>query len=115
MNVALSVSGSGALDTEDRRAALMVIQRRNSLIADAIPPIPPLPTGTAAEIRASYITLLNDHMNAFHANNVAQSKTPEAAVQAGLTPDQLKEITGAVIDRIQAGTPYATVLADVQS
>lgn len=109
MNIIYSVSGSGPMDTEDRRAAILAINRYNDLKGTA------LPTDTAPNIRASYITVLSAHIVEFHALNVANSKTTDAAIKAGLTEAQQAEILGAVVDRLLNKESYATILADVQT
>lgn len=114
-NITFSVTDRGTMDAEDRRAAILTIQRRNSLLTDAIPPVAPLPVDTAANIRASYLTVLIEHTAAYHAGNVATAKSPDAAIAAGLTAAQQAEILGAVVDRILNKESYATILADVQS
>lgn len=103
------------MDAEDRRAAILTIQRRNSLLADAIPPVAALPVDTAANIRASYLIVMAEHVAAYHAGNVVTAKSPDAAIAAGLTAAQQAEILGAVVDRILNKEAYAAILADVQA
>ena len=114
-NITFSLTGNGTMDADDRRAAILVIQRRNSLLADALPPVAPLPTDTNANIRASYLTVLAEHVAEYHAGNVAAAKSPDASIAAGLTPAQQAELLGAVVDRLLNKEAYATILADVQT
>lgn len=107
--ITFSVSGSGTMDADDRRAAILAIQAYNFRKGTA------LPTDTNLNIRASYIAVLTAHMAEYHAANVGAAKSPEAAIAAGLTPAQQAEILGAVVDRLQNKESYDTILADVQS
>lgn len=106
--IKFSVSGVGTLDNDDRRAAVQAIKGYNFRKEAA------LPFDTAANIRASYLTVLTNHLDETHLATVGASKTQDAAIAAGITPDQQAELNGAIVDRLQAGDSFQTILTDLK-
>lgn len=82
--------------------------------ASQSPPLAPLPFGTAPELRASYLSILSGIATAAHLSYIQQTNQPQA-IQELLTSDQMQQLSAAVVTRLQAGTSFATLLADVQS
>lgn len=73
MALSITVSVSGTATQDDARAARYMVARENERRAALDPPGTPLATSTAAELRASYQTVLGAVVTASHASYVQQS------------------------------------------
>ena len=68
-----------------------------------------LSTATAADLRASYKTVLLGRITAFHIDTMNAAVTADAAVKAA-TEDAMRDIRAAVIDQIGAGVSISNLV-----
>lgn len=109
------------LENERRTALNTATTAENARRAAQTPPLEPLPllpilpTATGAQLKASYLGILSSrNLTDAHLDYIRQAKSA-AAVEAQLTDADKQALYGAIQTRLNAGTPLATILADIQS
>ena len=110
MNIVPSVTFSGTPDADDVRAARQAIFIENRNRAALNPPGVALPSSTAAEVKASYLTILTAIITDLHQQNILRGKGRDA-VQTRMTPAQLDAINANIIDALNSGTTPDAVVA----
>lgn len=108
MNIAFTLSYTGIPDAADSRAARYAIRVENERRALQNPPLAALPASTAAEIKASYSTLLLDEVNSAHAQWTQRSV---ANVAQEFTKAQMDAVLTNFRDRLNAGETAAQIVA----
>lgn len=78
-SIVIAINITGALDSEDRDAILRVIAQENVRRLALVPPLPILPSTTAAERRDSYEAILQPRLVAVHAANIEAAVSENAA------------------------------------
>lgn len=102
------VTLGGTASASDKRAMLLAVANENQARRDRND-TNTLSTATAADLRASYKTVLLGRINAFHIDTMNAAVTADAAVKAA-TEDAMKDIRAAVIDRIAAGVSASNLV-----
>lgn len=111
MTISPSVSLGGSLDADDKRAALLAVARENAVRLANNQSL--LPIDTAANLRASYITVLSSVIVNIHTALINDSKTSQAVKDSGWTQPEIDTIHAAIVDRLAAGESKAAILADI--
>ena len=75
--ITFSVDFSGTPDEMDRAAAQYIVDEENARRAAQVPPETPLPDGTGAELKASYLQMLEQIITNAHASYLKQFRTKE--------------------------------------
>jgi hypothetical protein len=110
MNIAITVNFTGTPDAEDILAANQIVFSENKDRAALNPPGTPLPLSTAAELKASYISLLQAEIIRRHVTNILNAKSNDAVAQH-FTPAQVEQIRINLITQLNAGASVASVIA----
>lgn len=110
---AFDVTLGGTASPSDKRAMLLAISNENAARLSRND-TNQLSTATAADIRASYRSVLIGRLNAFHIDTMNQAVTADAAVKAA-TEDAMKDIRAAVIDQINAGVDVTKLVQALKS
>ena len=110
---AFDVTLGGTASASDKRAMLLAIANENEARLSRND-TNRLSTATAADIRASYRSVLIGRLNAFHIDTMNQAVTADAAVKAA-TEDAMKDIRAAVIDQINAGVNVTNLVQALKS
>lgn len=98
----------GVASKPDQRAMLFVIGNENSERA-ASGNTNRLSTATAADIRASYKSILVTTITRAHASYMEQAVAADSAVKAA-TEDAMKDIRAVLIDQINAGVSVSNLV-----
>ena len=102
------VTLGGTASPSGRRAMLLVIGNENAArVAAGNTNV--LPVATAADIRASYKSILVSTLTRAHQSYIEQAVAADAAVKAA-TEDAMKDIRAAVIDQINAGVSVSNLV-----
>jgi hypothetical protein len=110
MNILLSVSYTGTPDADDVLAARQVVFQENKDRAMLTPPGAVLPTSTTAELKASYLSLLQERVMLRHQNNILFAKSDEA-VRTRFTPTEVEQIRINLMTQLNNGSTTAAVIA----
>ncbi len=105
---AFDVTLGGTASASDKRAMLLAIANENEARLNRND-TNRLSTATAADIRASYRSVLIGRLNAFHIDTMNQAVTADAAVKAA-TEDAMKDIRAVLIDQINAGVSVSNLV-----
>lgn len=118
--VALEPSGfafdmtlNGVASASDKRAMLLAVANENQARLNSNN-TNLLSVATAADLRASYKTVLLGRINAFHIDTMNAAVAADAAVKAA-TEDAMKEIRAAVIDQLNAGVGVSNLVQALKS
>lgn len=116
MNIVLSVTFTGTPDAEDVLAARHAIFLENKLRVQrsAMPgatPETPLPTSSAAEIKAGYLAILTEKAIGRHKSNILEAQS-EPAAKERFTPLELKQILANLVTRLNNGETAASIITD---
>lgn len=114
MNITFSVGFTGTPDAEDQRAARHAIFTENTRRAALTPPGTPLPNSTAAEVRASYLSILTSQIANQHSTNITYAASRDGVAER-FTTDELDQIRRNLVDRLNAGESKASIVADTAS
>jgi len=110
MNILLTVTYTGTPDADDVLAARQVVFTENKDRAGLNPPGSPLPSSTTAELKASYLSLLQAQVTQRHANNILQAKSDEA-VRTRFTAAQIEQIRINLLTQLNNGATVDSVIA----
>ena len=102
------VTLGGTARASDKRAMLLAVANENQARRDRND-TNALSTATAADLRASYKTVLLGRITAFHIDTMNAAVTADAAVKAA-TEDAMRDIRAAVIDQIGAGVSISNLV-----
>lgn len=111
MNITLSVDFVGTPDADDILAARHVIFLENQRRAALTVPGTPLPTANAANVRASYLTVLQATVTSAHLSYIQQAKSASGA-DVRFTAAGLESIRANLVARLNAGESEAALIAD---
>lgn len=103
----------GTASASDKRAMLMVIANENQARKDRND-TNTLSTATAADIRASYKTILANRLTAWHIDSINAAVAADTAVKSA-TEEAMKDIRGALIDQIAAGVSVSNLVQALKS
>lgn len=102
---------TGSASADDVLAANYAIGLENKGITDFLPPGVPLPTDGAANLKASYLTLVTAIITATHNKYITDAKT-DTGLFTGFTQAQIEQMKANLLARAQAGEPVASIIAD---
>lgn len=111
MNIVFTVDFTGTPDANDILAARKLIREENARRAALTPPLAALPSGNAAQIKSSALTIVLANLAQWWGSYTAQARNEVAR----LTDAQLEELRAAVNTRLNAGDTFDTILADASS
>jgi hypothetical protein len=110
MNIVISVSYTGTPDADDVLAAYQIVGQENKDRAALTPPGTQLSTDTAANLKASYLSLLKEEITRFHQRAILFAKSNEA-VATRFTPAEVEQIRINLITQLNSGATTAAVIA----
>ena len=100
-----TVGASGAPAPSDARAIRYIVNARNAQLLAAGQS--QMPSGTAAELKNSYLQILSVEAKALHGANIAASVSADALK---VTDEDLKSIRAAIADKLAGGTTAAQII-----
>lgn len=107
MTITISVNVSGPMDQDDKRAMVTRIVEANKLRQA------PLPFDTAANIKASYETILREGDVAEHLTNIENASTATGLQFNGFSESDLKTIRQVLADKAQSGKSIASLVSGI--
>lgn len=103
----------GVASASDKRAMILAISNENKARLDSNN-TNLLSVATAADLRASYKTVLLSKVTVFHVDTMNAAVAADAASKVA-TDDAMKEIRAAVIDKIYAGVSVSNLVQALKS
>lgn len=110
MTITFTVDFSGAPDADDMLAAKRLVRLENDRRAALVPPGTPLPTGSAAQLKASALTVVLTNLTAWWVSYIAQGRG-----EVRFTDSELDQIKTNLNIRLNAGESSASIVADTVS
>lgn len=98
--ITLVVNFTGSTSPSDVRTAKWVVAQENARRIALDPASVPLPTGTAAELKSSFLFCLTQVVNNFMRENASRADEDSTA---RLTQEELRDIHRAITDRLNSG------------
>lgn len=114
MNVIFTVNFTGTPDGDDVLSARHAVFLENRMRSQLTPPGTPLPFSTPAELKASYLAILTARVTIFHMEKNTEAKS-EAGVSQRFTLDQVAQMHGNLVARLNAGESADTIVIDTAS
>lgn len=110
---AFDITLGGTARASDKRAMLLAVATENQARRDRND-TNALPTATAADLRASYKTVLLGRITAFHIDTMNAAVASDAAVKSA-TEEVMKDIRAAVIDQLAAGVSASNLVQSLKT
>lgn len=105
---------TGTPSNDDVMAARYIVGLENKRRAALVPPGTPLLVDTAANLKASYLSMLLEIVTNAHGSYIEQAKGP-AGAQLGFTDAQIEQIRVNLITRLNNGESAASLVTDTAS
>lgn len=111
MNVVFTIDYTGTPDSDDVLAARHIVFVENRRRAALVPPGVVLPTGNAAQIKASYLSLLLELLTAQHLASIELSKSI-IGLSSRFTQAERNQIFANITARLNAGETASAIITD---
>jgi hypothetical protein len=102
---------SGTPNADDVLAARYIVGIENKRLAALTPPGTPFPTNNAANLKASYISILIALITSAHSSYIAQARSA-AGADLVFTDAEREQIRVNLITRLNGGESSASIVAD---
>lgn len=111
MNVVFSIDYANSPDSDDVLAARHIVFLENRRRAALVPPGAVLPTGNAAQIKASYLSLLVELLTAQHIANTELAKSI-IGLSSRFTQAERNQIFANITARLNGGESASAIVTD---